>query len=211
VVVAVLAALPARAGGVPGPSTPSYVKPAPTHLEARPAAWDRIGSVLHAAVVLEHPDAVVEDPVATQDGFVGGVRLSVQFHDRAGSGVVTVDVLPVGQAPPACSATGSLLGCSRTASPAGGWEQVATYDLGGHSPAPVRRAAVTVERVDGVVVTTSADVDRVGVGAGAVVPRGESVGMTTDALLVLARQSVALVPPLSGTDHAWTRLPGQNS
>src|SRR5436190_381463 len=82
-VVAVLAAVPARAGGgaplPPAPTTHAAPFPAPSRVAVRPAAWDRIGSVMHRAVVAEHPDAVVEPLVAAQDSFLGGVRLTVLY------------------------------------------------------------------------------------------------------------------------------------
>ena len=189
IVVTVLATLPAHAGGgAPGPSTPTKGSIPGPDLKVRPAAWDRMGSVLRAAAVREHPDAVVEQPVAAPDDFVGGVRLTVQFHDRAGSGSVTVDVPPVGRPNVPCTLpAGTLVDCSQTMRPDGSWEQVVTYALGGHSPESWQGAEVTVARPDGVVVRVSSD------------------SVSTTALRALARQAIALVPPLSDPRQVWTR------
>jgi hypothetical protein len=141
--------------------------------------------------------------VAAPDGFVGGVRLTVQFHDRAGSGSVTVDVPPVGRPNVPCTVpAGSLVDCSQSAHADGRWEQVVTYALGSHSPESLQGAEVTVGRPDGVVVRVSADADASAV---ADVAQEPSASMSTGGLRALARQAIALVPPLSDPRQIWTR------
>jgi hypothetical protein len=185
--VAVLAAVPARAGGaapLPGPPPPA---PAPSRLVQRAPAWDRIGAVLRRAVVAQHPDAAVQPMTAGQDSYLGGVLLSVQYRGRGGGGVVRVDVPPVGQALPPCQAPGDVSACTRTTRFDGGWEELVVYELGGHSPVRLQEAVVVVQRADGVVLTATA----------------AATALPATQLRVLAEQAVAAVPLLSDAGGGW--------
>jgi hypothetical protein len=208
VVVVVLAVLPARGdvGGFPGPPAPPpsthHADPGPKGLTPRPAAWARIDKALQAAIVHEHPDAVVQRLSVTQDDYIGGVLLTVRFHDGAGEGAVVVDIPPRGQTLPPCISSGSLLSCARTARTDGGWEQVVEGYVGGHTANSTRTISVTVQRGDGVVLVATGDewvtVSPLGV------PRGESASMTLDGMRELARAAVAVVPGSADDAHGWS-------
>ena len=206
-VVAVLALVPwhGGGGGVPGPPSPPpthRADPAPDRLTPRPAAWARIDRALQAAIVHEHPDAVVQRLTVTQDDFVGGVLLTVTFRDRAGTGAVVVDIPPRGQTLPSCVSDGALLTCTRTTHADGGWEQVVEGYLGGHTAVSTRTVSVTVQRWDGVVLVATSDEWTTTVALGE--PRGDSAGMTTDGMVRLARAAVSVVPQAGDDAHGWS-------
>jgi hypothetical protein len=192
-VVVVLAAVPAGAGGgggvLPGPTAHQTPAPAPTRVAELPSAWGRIFAVVRRAVVDEHPDAVVGQLEVEQGPFLGGARLVVQYRDRTGSGAVTVDLPPVGQAMPPCLAPGDLLSCTRLARFDGGSVETASFELGGHSPMRVTSAVVTVRRADGVVLSATA---------------AASV-LDAATLRLLAEQAVSRIPSSSDSGGGWLR------
>jgi hypothetical protein len=191
-VVGVLAVVPAggSGGGVPpGPTVHETPVPTPTRVAERPSAWGRIFAVVRRAVVDEHPDAVVGSLVVEQGPFLGGARLVVQYRDRAGSGAVTVDLPPVGQATPPCHAPGDVLTCTRLARFDGGSVETVRFETGGHSPVRPESAVVTVRRADGVVLSATA--------AAAVLPSAT--------LRLLAERAVSRIPSSSDPGGGWLR------
>jgi hypothetical protein len=155
----------------------------------RPSAWGRIFAVVRRAVVDEHPDAVVGQLQVEQGPFLGGARLVVQYRDRAGSGTVTVDLPPAGQAMPPCQSPGELLSCTRLARFDGGSVETVSFELGGHSPMRVVSALVTVRRADGVELSATA--------AASVLP--------TATLRLLAEQAMSRIPSSSDAGGGWLR------
>jgi hypothetical protein len=190
--VAVLSSVPARGEGLPPPTGPtlhSVPVPAPTQVVERPPAWGQIWGVVRRSLAAEHPDAVVDPPVASQGSYLGAIRLLVHYRDRSGSGDVTVDMPPVGQVPRPCAAPGDVASCTRTTRFDGGSVELVVYEIGGHSPVRQMGAVVTVQRADGVVLVATA--------AASVLSSAE--------LRLVAERAVARVPSLSDAGGGWLR------